>query len=317
MGGNARWGSPRWKIRSFNALCLEVLNAIYEEDFLGFSYGFRPGRGQHDALDALAVGITRTKVNWIVDANIARFFDAVSHEWLMRFVEHRIGDRRMNRLVRKWLKAGVMEEGRLVSAEAGTPPRGGRLATAGKYLPPLRLRSLGRPVGMDRSTCKGVVASTPNPSSLAERTLRRAAADRRNRLCRIGTRSFLGGTARPVATRPSTHVSSSPASARGYQSFPLIPCAIRPRHSCSTSAEPTCATSRPSWAVRASQHSPATRTSIPSGCAARASSGSLNLHYGTAWISQITATRFNKAVPAGPKVFMRSLIVVPMTASHA
>ena len=100
---------------------VEVLNAIYEEDFLGFSYGFRPRRGQHDALDALAVGITRTKVNWIVDADIAGFFDAVSHEWLMRFVEHRIGDRRINRLVRKWLKAGVMEEGKLVSAEAGTP----------------------------------------------------------------------------------------------------------------------------------------------------------------------------------------------------
>ena len=100
---------------------MEVLNAIYEEDFLGFSYGFRPGRGQHDALDALAVGITRTKVNWIVDADIAGFFDAVSHEWLMRFVEHRIGDRRINRLIRKWLKAGVMEEGDLVSTETGTP----------------------------------------------------------------------------------------------------------------------------------------------------------------------------------------------------
>jgi RNA-directed DNA polymerase len=100
---------------------VEVLNAIYEEDFLGFSYGFRPGRGQHDALDALAVGITRTKVNWIVDADIAGFFDAVSHEWLMRFVEHRIGDRRINRLIRRWLKAGVMEEGKLVSTEAGTP----------------------------------------------------------------------------------------------------------------------------------------------------------------------------------------------------
>jgi RNA-directed DNA polymerase len=88
---------------------VEVLNAIYEEDFLGISYGFRPGRGQHDALDALAVGITRTKV----DADIAGFFDAVSHEWLMRFVEHRVGDRRINRLIRKWLKAGVMEEGEL------------------------------------------------------------------------------------------------------------------------------------------------------------------------------------------------------------
>jgi retron-type reverse transcriptase len=90
---------------------VEVLNAIYEEDFLGFSYGFRPGRGQHDALDALAVGITRMKVNWILDADIRSFFDSVSHEWLRRFVEHRIGDPRVIRLIRKWLKAGVMEDG--------------------------------------------------------------------------------------------------------------------------------------------------------------------------------------------------------------
>jgi RNA-directed DNA polymerase len=100
---------------------VEVLNAIYEEDFLGFSYGFRPGRGQHDALDALAVGITRTRVNWVVDADIAGFFDTVSHEWLMRFVEHRVGDRRMNRLIRKWLKAGIMEAGEFKVTEAGTP----------------------------------------------------------------------------------------------------------------------------------------------------------------------------------------------------
>jgi retron-type reverse transcriptase len=77
---------------------VEVLNAIYEEDFLGFSYGFRPGRGQHDALDALAVGIETRAVNWILDADIAGFFDTVSHDWLLRFVEHRIGDRRVIRL---------------------------------------------------------------------------------------------------------------------------------------------------------------------------------------------------------------------------
>jgi group II intron reverse transcriptase/maturase len=100
---------------------VQVLSAIYEEDFLGLSYGFRPGRGQHDALDALAVGITMTKVNWIVDADIAGFFDAVSHEWLIRFVEHRVGDRRILRLIRKWLKAGVMEDGNLVPTETGTP----------------------------------------------------------------------------------------------------------------------------------------------------------------------------------------------------
>jgi RNA-directed DNA polymerase len=100
---------------------VEVLNAIWEEDFLGFSYGFRPGRGQHDALDALAVGIDRRKVNWILDADIAGFFDAVSHDWLIRFVEHRVGDRRVIRLIRKWLKAGVAEDGRVTPGEVGTP----------------------------------------------------------------------------------------------------------------------------------------------------------------------------------------------------
>jgi RNA-directed DNA polymerase len=99
----------------------EVLNAIYEEDFLGFSYGFRPGRSQHDALDALAVGIDSTPVNWILDADIAGFFDTVSHEWLIRFVEHRVGDRRAIRLIRKWLKAGVTEDGETMPTTMGTP----------------------------------------------------------------------------------------------------------------------------------------------------------------------------------------------------
>ena len=85
-----------------------VLNAIYEEDFLGFSYGFRPGRSQHDALDALSVAISGTPVNWILDADIRSFFDSVSQEWLVRVLEHRIGDERVIRLVRKWLKAGVL-----------------------------------------------------------------------------------------------------------------------------------------------------------------------------------------------------------------
>ena len=97
-----------------------VLNAIYEEDFLGFSYGFRPGRGQHDALDALAVGITGTKVNWILDADIRSFFDMVSQEWLIRFVEHRIGDRRIIRLIQKWLRAGILENGDVTVSDRGT-----------------------------------------------------------------------------------------------------------------------------------------------------------------------------------------------------
>ena len=99
---------------------LTVLNAIYEEDFLGFSYGFRPGRSQHDALDALVVGITARKVNWIVDADIQNFFGAVSQEWLVRFVEHRIGDKRIIRLIRKWLKAGILEDGIVSVEERGT-----------------------------------------------------------------------------------------------------------------------------------------------------------------------------------------------------
>jgi group II intron reverse transcriptase/maturase len=100
---------------------VEVLSAIWEEDFLGFSYGFRPGRGQHDALDALAVGIGQREVNWILDADIAGFFDTVSHDWLIRFVEHRVGDKRVIRLIRKWLKAGVTEDGQVTPGEVGTP----------------------------------------------------------------------------------------------------------------------------------------------------------------------------------------------------
>ena len=97
-----------------------LLNAIYEEEFLGFSYGFRPGRGQHDALDALHVGIDSRKVNYILDADIAGFFDSVSQDWLVRFVEHRVGDPRIIRLIRKWLKAGVLEDEVVTTSEQGT-----------------------------------------------------------------------------------------------------------------------------------------------------------------------------------------------------
>ena len=97
-----------------------VLNAIYEEDFLGFSYGFRSGRGTHDAMDALVVGISSKKVNWILDADIQSFFDTVSQDWLTRFVEHRIGDRRVIRLIQKWLKAGVLEDGVVTASDRGT-----------------------------------------------------------------------------------------------------------------------------------------------------------------------------------------------------
>ena len=99
----------------------EVLNAVYEEDFVGFSYGFRPGRNQHDALDALAVGILRKKVSWVLDCDIRGFFDAIDHEWMQRFVKHRIGDRKLQRLIQKWLTAGVIQDGIKMQTTAGSP----------------------------------------------------------------------------------------------------------------------------------------------------------------------------------------------------
>lgn len=98
-----------------------VLNQIYEEDFLGFSYGFRPGRSAHDALDALSVGILRKKVNWVLDADIRDCFGSFSHEWMVRFLQHRIGDRRILRLIKRWLRAGVLEDGKWSETEKGTP----------------------------------------------------------------------------------------------------------------------------------------------------------------------------------------------------
>jgi RNA-directed DNA polymerase len=102
-----------------------VLNCIYEADFLGFSYGFRPGRKPHDALDALCVGIERKRVNWVLDADIRGFFDAIDHGWLVKFIEHRVADRRVVRLIQKWLTAGVLEDGKWRRSEVGTPQGGG------------------------------------------------------------------------------------------------------------------------------------------------------------------------------------------------
>lgn len=99
---------------------VEVLNAVYEVDFLGFSYGFRTGRSQHDALDALTVGLRKRKVNWVLDADLRAFFDTLRHEWVEKFVEHRIADRRIVRLIQKWLRAGVLEDGERTRSEVGT-----------------------------------------------------------------------------------------------------------------------------------------------------------------------------------------------------
>lgn len=117
-------GVPAMEDKIVQRATVGVLNAIYEADFLGFSYGFRPRRGQHDALNALTVGLVRRKVSWVLDADIRGFFDAVDHEWLVKFVEHRIADRRVVRHLKKWLKAGVLENGRLLRVEEGTPQGG-------------------------------------------------------------------------------------------------------------------------------------------------------------------------------------------------
>jgi group II intron reverse transcriptase/maturase len=100
---------------------VEVLNAVYEVDFVGFSYGFRPGRGPHDALDALAVGVHEKQVNWVLDADIRDFFGNLDHGWLKKFVEHRIADPRVLRLIERWMRAGVIEHGKWTASDTGTP----------------------------------------------------------------------------------------------------------------------------------------------------------------------------------------------------
>lgn len=117
--------------RALSVLCVEdkivqqavvsVVEAIYETDFVGFSYGFRPERGQHDALDALSAGIYRKRVNWVLDLDVRGFFDAMSHDWTVQFLQHRIADKRLLRLIMKWLKVGVMEDRGVVRSERGTP----------------------------------------------------------------------------------------------------------------------------------------------------------------------------------------------------
>ena len=117
-------GVPVLEDKIVQRATVEVLNNIYETDFKGFSYGFRPGRSQHNALDALMEGIRTQKVNWVLDADIRGFFDAIDHEWMIKFVEHRIADQRVVRHIKKWLNAGVLEDGELTRAEEGTPQGG-------------------------------------------------------------------------------------------------------------------------------------------------------------------------------------------------
>jgi RNA-directed DNA polymerase len=117
-------GVPALEDKIVQQVVAQILAAIWETEFVGFSYGFRPQRSAHDALDALAVGITKRNINWVLDADIRGFFDTISHEWLMKFIKHRIGDRRLTALIEKWLRAGVLEAGEWKSSEAGTPQGG-------------------------------------------------------------------------------------------------------------------------------------------------------------------------------------------------
>ncbi len=129
---------------------VEVLNAIYEADFRGFSYGFRPGCSPHDALDALTVGLARKKVNWVLDADIRDFFGQLDQAWLRKFIEHRIADRRILRLIDKWLAAGVVEDGIWSQTVRGLGAGGIGFAAARQRLPALRLRPVGRLVERPR-----------------------------------------------------------------------------------------------------------------------------------------------------------------------
>jgi RNA-directed DNA polymerase len=122
---------------------VEVLNVIYEADFLWFSYGFRPGRSPHHALDALSVGIVRKKVNWVLDMDFREFFTSLDHRWLEKFLEHRIADRRVLRLIQKWMAVGVIEDGAWTASEEGVPQ--------GASASPLRLRPVGPPVAKQPS----------------------------------------------------------------------------------------------------------------------------------------------------------------------
>jgi group II intron reverse transcriptase/maturase len=119
-GSKRPLGVPTLEDKIVQRAAAEVLGAIYEQDFKGFSYGFRPGKSAHDALDAVAVGVTARKVNWILDADIAKFFDTIEHAWLIKFVEHRVADARVIRLLKKWLHAGVLEDGQITRSELGT-----------------------------------------------------------------------------------------------------------------------------------------------------------------------------------------------------
>ena len=119
-GSKRPLGVPALEDKLVQRATVDVLNAIYEQDFIGFSHGFRPGKSAHNALDAVTVGVCTKKVNFVLDADISKFFDTIEHDWLVKFIEHRVADARVVRLIKKWLHAGVLEDGRLAQSELGT-----------------------------------------------------------------------------------------------------------------------------------------------------------------------------------------------------
>ena len=181
-----------------------ILNQIYEVDFQGFSYGFRPGRSPHQALDALTVGIQRKRVNWVLDADIRGFFDNLSHEWAIKFVEHRVADPRILRLIQKWLKAGVSEDGQWSETKVGTPQGAVMTPLTQKVISNLRGYCRGGGLFVRSLTCavKGNMFMADGPVdqsrqiSTAECSLRNAAAQ----CCLVRGHAALIPTVRPVRT---------------------------------------------------------------------------------------------------------------------
>ena len=169
-------GIPALEDKVVQGAVAEVLSAIYEADFLDCSFGFRPGRGAHQALRWVREAITTERVNWVFDADIRKFFDRVDHGWLMRMVEHRIADPRILRLIGQWLRAGILEHGVYAETVEGTPPGRGDQPAACQHLPALRARSLGGAVeaaACDRpcpagQVCRRLPAPVPEATGCGE-----------------------------------------------------------------------------------------------------------------------------------------------------
>ena len=226
-------GIPTLEDKLVQRTTVEVLNAIYETDFLGFSYGFRPGRSPHHALDALYAGLLTRKVNWVLDADIRGFFDAIDHGWLVKFIEHRIADRRVVRLIQKWLNAGVLEDGTRTWSEDGHAPGGQHFAAPGQRVPALRVRPLGSTVAEDASPRRhdrravrgrlhrGVSApgggrAVPGGAARAVREVRPGAAPREDARCWSSgpSRPSTGGAPGRGSRRRSTSSASRTSAGR-------------------------------------------------------------------------------------------------------